>query len=104
MEFLFLFRLNDLNDLRYFDFYPAPDTRYGIIPVWGFGSIVRSTVTQENLKLREGERVYGYFAPTRYLMVPVEVEDGRLGRHSFYVSRPYLPGGQLTRPLSSISG
>ena len=53
----------------YFDFHAAPDAdgvspeTHGLFPVWGFGDIVASNHPIANV----GERVYGYFAPARYL-------------------------------------
>lgn len=79
--------------LSYFDFHPAPEAEgvsqksHGLIPVWGFGTVVTST----HPKIREGERVYGYLAPTRYLLVPVSPSD--VNKHAFYVPRPHLPAG-----------
>ncbi|KAF9467836.1 hypothetical protein BDZ94DRAFT_1376575 [Collybia nuda] len=85
---------------RYFEFNPAPENgsvspkSHGLIPVWGFGTIVTST----HPKINEGERVYGYFAPTRYLLVPVSPSD--VNKHAFYVPRPHLPPDR--RPYNQI--
>jgi len=84
-----------LNCLRYFDFHPTPECEatsvspktHGLIPVWGFGTIEKSS----HPKIQEGERVYGYFAPTRYLLVSLSPSD--VNKFSFYVSRPHLPAG-----------
>ena len=79
---------------RYFDFHPAPRAdgvspeTHGLIPVWGFGTVVDST----HARIHIGERVYGYFAPTRYLLVPVSPSD--VNKHAFYVPRPHLPAGK----------
>lgn len=43
-------------DMRYWDFYPAPDGQ-GIVPVWGFGRCVESRVAG----LDVGTRFYGYW-------------------------------------------
>lgn len=78
---------------RYFDFNPAPSVgkvsseTHGLVPVWGFGTVV----TSNHPKIHEGEQVYGYFAPTRYLLVPVSPSD--VNKHAFYVPRPHLPAG-----------
>ncbi|RDB30096.1 hypothetical protein Hypma_014145 [Hypsizygus marmoreus] len=85
---------------RYFDFNTTPQTdsvspkTHGIFPVWGFGTILKST----HPKIHEGERVYGYFAPTRYLLVPVSPAD--VNKHAFYVPRPHLPPDR--RPYNQI--
>lgn len=83
---------------RYFDFHPAPESEdgavtprtHGLIPVWGFGTIVKST----HPKIHEGERIYGYLAPTRYLLLPVSPAD--VNKFAFYVPRPHLPAGELS--------
>ncbi|KAF8889576.1 hypothetical protein BD779DRAFT_1439025 [Infundibulicybe gibba] len=86
---------------RYFDFHPAPDVPgvsspsiHGVIPVWGFGTIARSS----HPKIHEGERVYGYFATSQYILVPVSPND--VNKHSFYVPRPHLPPDR--RPYNQI--
>ncbi|TFK72424.1 hypothetical protein BDN72DRAFT_815966 [Pluteus cervinus] len=85
---------------RYFDFHPAPETHpvsphtHGLIPVWGFGTILEST----HPKIHAGERVYGYLAPTRYLVVSVSSSD--VNKHAFYVPRPHLPPDR--RPYNQI--
>ncbi|KAJ2927166.1 hypothetical protein H1R20_g9952, partial [Candolleomyces eurysporus] len=83
---------------RYFDFHPAPTPElartHGLIPVWGFGTVVAST----HSKIHVGERIYGYLAPTRYLVVPVSKSD--VNKHAFYVPRPHLPEDR--RPYNQI--
>jgi Protein of unknown function (DUF2855) len=84
-----------INSFRYFDFHPAPERKassvspktHGLIPVWGFGTIAKSS----HPKIHVGERVYGYFAPSRYLLVSISPSD--VNKFSFYVSRPHLPAG-----------
>jgi len=85
-------------EVRYFDFHPAPDARYGVVPVWGFGTVVRSTVTHGKFDIREGEKVYGYFAPTKYLSLPVKEKS--VGRYTFNVARPHIPPGWSTLSLN----
>ncbi|KAK7048949.1 hypothetical protein R3P38DRAFT_2872203 [Favolaschia claudopus] len=68
-----------------YDFHPAPDSgnvspkTHGLVPVWGFGTVVASS----HPKINSGERVYGYLAPCRYLLVPVSPSD--VNKHAFYV-------------------
>jgi hypothetical protein len=82
-----------LPENRYFDYHPAPSTgnvsskTHGLVPVWGFGTIVAST----HSRIKPGERVYGYLAPIRYLVVPVSPSD--VNKYAFYVPRPHLPAG-----------
>ncbi len=47
--------------LKYWDFFPT-DAPYGIIPVWGYASVVASK--QDEIKV--GERIYGYFPMASY--------------------------------------
>jgi hypothetical protein len=79
--------------ISYFDFNPAPEAgsvspnTHGLVPVWGFGTVVTST----HPKIYAGERVYGYLAPSRYLLIPVSPSD--VNKYAFYVPRPHLPAG-----------
>ena len=43
-------------------------------------------------KIEAGERIYGYLAPTRYLLLPVSPND--VNKFSFYIPRPHLPAGE----------
>jgi len=87
----------------YFDFHPAPASdngnvspeTHGLVPVWGFGTIIAST----HPKIKEGERVYGYLAPTRYLLLPVALD---VNKFSFYVPRPHLPAGELFKFVRNL--
>ena len=97
--------MNELTCLyRYFDFHPAPECKassvslktHGLIPVWGFGTIVKSS----HPKIQVAERVYGYFAPIRYLLVCLLPSD--VNKFSFYVSRPHLPAGALNIRISFL--
>jgi hypothetical protein len=80
---------------RYFDFHRAPKAEnisaetHGVVPVWGFGIVVMST----HPRILTGERVYGYLAPARYLILPVSSSD--VNKHAFYVPRPHLPAGMI---------
>ncbi|PBK67363.1 hypothetical protein ARMSODRAFT_937901 [Armillaria solidipes] len=85
---------------RYFDFHPTPEhgevspKSHGIVPVWGFATVVAS----KHPKVVVGERVYGYLAPTRYLLLPVSPSD--VNKFAFYISRPHLPADY--RPYNQI--
>lgn len=50
--------------LKYWNFFPT-DEPYGIIPVWGYGTVVAS----EHAEIKEGERYYGYFPMADYCTV-----------------------------------
>ncbi|KAF9069330.1 hypothetical protein BDP27DRAFT_1265111 [Rhodocollybia butyracea] len=82
---------------RYYDFHPAPAApststsepvspqTHGVVPVWGFGTVVSSA----HPKVIVGERLYGYFAPARYLVLPIAEKD--VNKYSIYVPRSHLP-------------
>ena len=73
----------------------SPKT-HGLIPVWGFGTITKSS----HPDIQVGERVYGYFAPTRYLLVALSPSE--VNKSSFYVSRPHLPAGTFNKWYSLV--
>ncbi|KAJ7094743.1 hypothetical protein B0H15DRAFT_929354 [Mycena belliarum] len=92
--------LGEQAHFRYYDFHAAPDVdgvsskTHGLVPVWGFGTIILSS----HSKITPGERIYGYLAPCRYLLVPVSPSD--VNKHAFYVPRPHLPADR--RPYNQI--
>lgn len=43
--------------MRYWDFYPSGDAEWGIIPVWGFATVIESL----HGEVPVGERLYGYW-------------------------------------------
>ncbi|HEU4429021.1 MAG TPA: DUF2855 family protein [Myxococcota bacterium] len=58
--------------MAYWQFFPARPG-FGRIPVWGFADVARS----RHERLREGERIYGYFPMSSHLSVRVDrVSDG----------------------------
>ncbi|KAF9260319.1 hypothetical protein L218DRAFT_1079376 [Marasmius fiardii PR-910] len=79
--------------LRYYDFYPAPTVpsqsisskTHGVVPVWGFATVLASS----HPKVHVGERLYGYFAPTKYLLLPIDPTD--VNKYALYVPRPQFP-------------
>jgi hypothetical protein len=50
--------------MSYWNFFPAP-VGFGRIPVWGYGTVVRS----QDSNVREGERFYGYYPMSTHLIV-----------------------------------
>ncbi|KAG0706931.1 hypothetical protein DFH29DRAFT_995519 [Suillus ampliporus] len=92
--------LGEASHFRYFDFHHAPEAEgvssqtHGVTPVWGFGTIIKST----HAKVHAGERVYEYFAPARYLLLPVSPD---VNKHSFFVRRPHLPPDR--RPYNQVT-
>ncbi|KAJ4470876.1 hypothetical protein J3R30DRAFT_1132585 [Lentinula aciculospora] len=85
--------LGEHSHFRYYDFHPAPISSsasvtpqtHGVVPVWGFGTIVASA----HPRVTVGERLYGYFAPAKYLILPIDEKDAN--KYSMYVPRPHLP-------------
>jgi hypothetical protein len=54
----------------YWNFFPASAEGWGIIPVWGFGTVARST----HAEVAPGERFYGYYPmATRLVVSPSRV-------------------------------
>ncbi|KAF8839166.1 hypothetical protein BDN67DRAFT_953938 [Paxillus ammoniavirescens] len=95
--------LGEVPHFRYFDFHEAPEDAetsvspktHGVTPVWGFGTVVVST----HVAIQVGERVYGYFAPARYLVLPISPLD--VNKFAFFVSRAHLPPDR--RPYNQIT-
>ncbi len=63
----------------YWQFFPPPipDTEHdwGMIPVWGFAQVVRSTIDE----IKAGERLYGYFPMATFLTItPIKIAPDRL--------------------------
>lgn len=57
--------------MSYWKFFPEPRAAWGRIPVWGFGTVVRSAVGGVSV----GERFYGYFPMASHLVVqPARVD------------------------------
>lgn len=56
--------------MRYWDFYPTGDADWGVIPVWGFATVIES----RHAEVPVGERFYGYW-PTanRAVLQPTRV-------------------------------
>lgn len=93
--------LGEDSHFRYFDFHPAPKTRntspktHGVIPVWGFGTVVESNIE----KIPVGERVFGYFPSAKYMMIRIDEKD--VNNFNFYALRPHLPADR--RPYNQIT-
>lgn len=61
--------------MKYWNFFPAGEDGYGVIPVWGFGTVIAS----EAEGIAVGERFYGYYPFGSHLAV----EPTRIGATSF---------------------
>lgn len=53
---------------KYWDFFPASDPNWGLMPVWGFAEVSQSRVPE----LAVGTLVYGYLPPATHLRVQPE--------------------------------
>lgn len=70
--------------MNYWQFFPTGDAAWGMIPVWGFGEIVRST----HPELPVGERLYGYYPmATDVILTPQRVRP-----ESFSDAAPHRTG------------
>ena len=59
--------------MKYWQFYPTGDVAWGMIPVWGFATVVASGVDG----LAAGERFYGYWPMATHVVVqPGQVKAG----------------------------
>jgi hypothetical protein len=73
--------------LKYWDFFPAHDSQWGRIPVWGFADVVATT----HDAVGQGARVYGYLPMSTHLVVT----PGRVDPRGFIDVAPHrdsLPG------------
>jgi hypothetical protein len=66
--------------IGYWTFFPAPEG-WGRIPVWGFADVVRS----QHGSMAVGERLYGYFPMSQYLVLRPE----RVAAGSFVDATPH---------------
>jgi len=74
--------------LSYWKFFPTSEAGWGRVPVWGFGTVTRSTLAGVSV----GERFFGYYPMSSHLVV----EPKRLGEVGF------LDGAANRRGLSGV--
>ena len=74
--------------MKYWNFFPAPQAAYGVIPVWGFGTVIESQA--EGIAV--GERFYGYYPFGSHL----SVEPVCVGATSF------VDGAAHRQPMAPI--
>ncbi|MHA7833060.1 MAG: DUF2855 family protein [Algiphilus sp.] len=67
--------------MRYWDFFPSGDEDWGLVPVWGFATVIASRV--EGVEV--GERFYGYWPPATVL----RVQPDKIGAHGFRDATPH---------------
>ncbi|MEO1257417.1 MAG: DUF2855 family protein [Bacteroidota bacterium] len=87
--------------IKYWDFFPA-NAPWGIVPVWGYAEVVAS----ENGAIKTGERCFGYFPMSDYLIVTpgnikphgfADISEHRSHLapiYNFYTSTSKMPGFQ----------
>ncbi|KDQ16757.1 hypothetical protein BOTBODRAFT_106597 [Botryobasidium botryosum FD-172 SS1] len=91
--------LGESSHFKYFEFHPIPGTAktvaaktHGLIPVWGFTTVVAST----HPSIQPGERLYGYLPMTRYALVPISEAN----KYSVYVTLGDFPSDR--RPYKQL--
>ncbi len=62
--------------LNYWQFFPTGQDDWGVIPVWGFGTVVQSTHTE----VAVGERLYGYWPMASHAVL----SPAKVGGQGFY--------------------
>ncbi len=51
--------------MKYWQFFPSNETEWGVVPVWGFGTVAESTTDGVDV----GARFYGYFPMASHLII-----------------------------------
>jgi hypothetical protein len=67
--------------MQYWRFFPAPEEGWGIVPVWGFGTVVQS----QHPGVAVGERLYGYWPMARHAVL----RPDRLTENGFLDATPH---------------
>ena len=84
--------------MHYWQFFPAPDSAWGCLPVWGFAQVLDSQVDG----LARGQRCYGYFPAGSHLVVQpgrvsargfVDTSAHRVGLPAAYNAYSFCDGG-----------
>jgi hypothetical protein len=70
--------------MSYWGFFPAPDSGWGIIPVWGFADVIAS----RHDTIAVDERLYGYFPMATHLVM----QPTRLTDSNFIEGAPHRAG------------
>lgn len=61
--------------LGYWNFFPSTEPGWGVVPVWGFATVVESNHDQ----IPVGEELYGYLPMGRFLLIePADIVDAHL--------------------------
>lgn len=67
--------------MQYWRFFPSGEAGWGVVPVWGYGEVVASTLPE----LAVGERLYGYWP----LADAVDLQPQRMSAASFVDGSPH---------------
>src|SRR5689334_6239214 len=67
--------------MHYWQFFPAQEEGWGVVPVWGFATVVQSLCPG----VAEGERLYGYWPMARHAVL----QPQRLTEHGFEDGAPH---------------
>ena len=80
--------------MNYWRFYPSGEEGWGVIPVWGFATVVEST----HPEVPVGERVYGYLPMASHtVLTPVRVSAGGWADGAPHRAELHPVYNQLTR-------
>ncbi|KAI8914662.1 hypothetical protein EDD86DRAFT_216791 [Gorgonomyces haynaldii] len=74
------------NTYQYWDFFPSGNPKFGVMPCWGFATVVDS-----KSQIQKGERIFGYFPTATHCIFDVDV----LHQTNFIVRRPQLPRDRI---------
>ena len=67
--------------MKYWQFFPVDNNKWGQMPVWGYADVVDSKVPE----IEAGQRYFGYFPPATHLTV----RPGKISRISFRDDRSH---------------
>ena len=82
--------------MNYWQFFPTGEDGWGMVPVWGFGEVVRSTHPDMPL----GERLYGYYPMASSI---VEAPKKSLSARKSSISQDVINSGRSSACMSSVS-
>ncbi len=91
--------------LHYFNFFPASDPEWGVVPVWGFATVVESGLRE----IGAGSRYFGYWPSATHLKLQpakfraggfVDTTPHRLGMAPVY--NAYRPAGSFPSSMEAL--
>lgn len=69
------------DSMKYWEFFPVPESGYGLVPVFGYGTVVKSNCES----IPPGSRYFGYFPLSSHL----KMRPGEIGQKSFVDHSPH---------------